>query len=198
MTIPTTLPPPPFQHLLTWLQTLKETPRSGWIRSGVNNPESIADHSFGVALLALFFSAEFSFEGDRSKLLSLALIHDLGEALIGDRIVFDSAEKTSQKQRDELAAFEVMEAHLNQKLPLSAMFRELEAGQTPESRLIRQLDKLEMLITALFYQNELSPERFEQFANSALKALEDPRLQQLATELLVARSEWPKRPEPQT
>ena len=42
--------PLPFLHLI---QALKHLPRTGWLRT-VENPESVASHSFRLALLGLF------------------------------------------------------------------------------------------------------------------------------------------------
>ncbi|MFN7146928.1 MAG: HD domain-containing protein, partial [Myxococcota bacterium] len=60
---------------------LKEVDRSGWTRIGVPHPESVAAHSWGVALLALLRCPP---ELDRHKLLAMAILHDLAEVRVGD------------------------------------------------------------------------------------------------------------------
>ena len=61
---------------------LKRLPRTGWVESGVPDPESVADHSFRVALLTLVLA---DLKGlDALKAVRMALIHDLGEAETGD------------------------------------------------------------------------------------------------------------------
>jgi 5'-deoxynucleotidase YfbR-like HD superfamily hydrolase len=57
------------------LKTLK---RAGWVRVGLPEPESVADHSFRVALLAVLFGPRLGLNGE--KLVRLALLHDLAEA----------------------------------------------------------------------------------------------------------------------
>src|SRR5262245_10336671 len=94
---------PTAQALLTLysqVAALKLLPRVGWLQRGVAGAESVADHTFGVAVLALLIgehadgrppnpgaaSAEAAGKPqiERGKLLAIALLHDLAEALIGD------------------------------------------------------------------------------------------------------------------
>src|SRR2546430_16075388 len=80
---------------------LKREPRKGWQKRVEGRVESVADHSFAVALLALH-------EGERrghdlEKILKLALIHDLEEAIIGDLTPMDKAHRgpiSVQRDRD--------------------------------------------------------------------------------------------------
>src|SRR5262245_57028480 len=75
---------------------LKATPRTGWIDRGVpvGEAESVADHSFRVALLA-WLAAHLAAADDPAldvdRVLALALIHDLAEALTGDLTPYDPA-----------------------------------------------------------------------------------------------------------
>src|SRR5512140_3852220 len=65
---------------------LKSVPRSGWVMHGVPEAESVADHTFGVAFVALALAQALGTDTplDRGKLLSTALLHDLAESLTGD------------------------------------------------------------------------------------------------------------------
>ena len=65
---------------------LKDVLRTGWVRSGVESPESVAAHSWGMAVLALKLCPS---ELDLLRVLQLCLVHDLPEA-----VVFDDEEKT--------------------------------------------------------------------------------------------------------
>ena len=61
---------------------LKEVERTGWVYKDIENPESVADHSFGVTVLAAYIDLpEYV---DREKLIKMALSHDFGECEIGD------------------------------------------------------------------------------------------------------------------
>ena len=87
------------QVLLNALK-LKETPRAGWINSGLKNVESVAAHSWGVSYLALILMPE---EMDKERILSMAIFHDLGEAIIGDITPADNITK-EEKHNLELNA----------------------------------------------------------------------------------------------
>jgi putative hydrolase of HD superfamily len=65
---------------------LKQLYRQGWLHKGISpqNCETVAEHSFCVALLALILADEYSVELDTAKVIRMALIHDLGEIYAGD------------------------------------------------------------------------------------------------------------------
>ena len=67
---------------------LKEVPRTGWLDRDipVEETESVADHSFGVAMLAWLLAPD---ELDRLRVVELALIHDLAESVVGDVTPYD-------------------------------------------------------------------------------------------------------------
>ncbi|MEU4428347.1 HD domain-containing protein [Actinoplanes sp. NPDC024001] len=62
--------------------TLKRTARSGWALARMANRESVADHSFRTALIAMTLAAMAGADPDRAA--TLALLHDLPEARLGD------------------------------------------------------------------------------------------------------------------
>lgn len=69
------------------LGNLKKLKRTGWVLRGVPNPESIADHSFRVALITFFLADELKKRGveiNPDKAVRIALLHDIGEARITD------------------------------------------------------------------------------------------------------------------
>ncbi len=65
--------------------SLKLTPRSGWFKIGIENPESVAEHSFRTAIIA-FILAEKSGENLETCLRAafLGLTHDLHESRTTD------------------------------------------------------------------------------------------------------------------
>jgi len=58
---------------------LKLVPRTGWLLRGVQPAESVADHTYGVALTALLLADLIAELVDRERLLILALLHDLAD-----------------------------------------------------------------------------------------------------------------------
>ena len=68
---------------------LKIMKRSGWISQvGINKPESVADHSFRCAILAMCIGDLLDL--DSGKLIRMMLLHDIHEAKTSD---FDSQSK---------------------------------------------------------------------------------------------------------
>ena len=91
-------------------QQLKHIRRQGWLDRGVNDAESSADHSWGVALLAWLLACDRP-DLNRDRVLLLGLVHDLPEAVAGDaedggdgkaeKIMRASLMDTLRKQFDE-------------------------------------------------------------------------------------------------
>ena len=56
---------------------LKRQKRTGWVLRGVPLPESVADHSYRMAMLAMICSVPGV---DSGRAVQIALVHDLAEA----------------------------------------------------------------------------------------------------------------------
>ena len=80
---------------------LKQLYRQGWLRRGVppERCESIAEHSFGVAVLALWL-AQAQPELDADKVVRMALLHDLGEVYAGDIVPSDGVSEGEKHRRE--------------------------------------------------------------------------------------------------
>lgn len=128
-------------NLLEMLE-LKQLSRTGWVRSGVENPESVAAHSWGMAVLALRLAPK---ELNLERVLSLCLVHDLPEVRIGDLTPHDD---TSNKAELEHKAMSDMAPQW------LSLFEEYEAGETAEAKFVKQIDKLDMGLQAIMYQTK--------------------------------------------
>ena len=128
-------------NLLEMLE-LKQLSRTGWVRSGVENPESVAAHSWGMAVLALRLAPK---ELNLERVLSLCLVHDLPEVRIGDLTPYDD---TSNKAELEHKAMSDMAPQW------LSLFNEYEAGETAEAKFVKQIDKLDMGLQAIMYQTK--------------------------------------------
>ena len=131
--------------------TLKHVDRAGWKRVGIKEPESVAAHSWGLALLCIELAPK---ELDMERVLSLALIHDLPEVRVGDITPHDGIPK-AEKQKLELEAAQKL-------LPpkFYVLWLEYEKNQTPEAQFVHQIDKLEMLIQAENYAKNVDTSEF--------------------------------------
>ncbi len=132
------------------LDALADLPRTGWLLRGVRPCESIADHSFGVALVAMLLTDALRAEGhgvDGERVLRMALVHDAPEARTGD---VPMPVKTAEAERaldrvDERLARELLPAEL------LADWAEAEAAESLEARIVKAADKLQMMIKAHAY-----------------------------------------------
>lgn len=90
--------------------SLKLTPRSGWLKIGIENPESVAEHSFRTAIIS-FLIAKKSGENLEKCLRSafLALIHDLHETRTMDlhKIAKRYVKVDDEKLENETMRFEI-------------------------------------------------------------------------------------------
>jgi putative hydrolase of HD superfamily len=156
---------------------LKVEPRKGWQRKVEGRVESVADHSFGVALLALY-------EGERrghdlEKILKLALIHDLEEAITGDLTPKDKARLGRTKvQKVREAAIRELVSKLPAKSRASylGLWTDLRERRSKEARLVHQLDKVEMAFQANEYGKIKGQRKMRDFYESASKETSDPVL----------------------
>lgn len=158
---------------------LKKIKRIGWsMRVGIKNAESVADHTFRAALMAMVIADLKKL--DTEKVIRMALIHDLGEAIIGD---WDALQtkldgKVEEKQRKENEALGKILALLPEELreKYTEIWEELVKGETPESRLFKQVDRLEVLLQAVEYEKEgYEKEKFAAFWG-AKRSLKDADL----------------------
>ncbi|WP_175835294.1 HD domain-containing protein [Burkholderia anthina] len=125
-------------------ERLKDVLRSGHTSSG--RPESTAEHSWRLCLMALVFADALP-NVDTLKLLKLCVVHDLGEALHGDIPAIEQTahpDKSMQERDDLLTLTADLDRTLRDKIV--ALWDEYEAAASPEARAAKALDKLETIL----------------------------------------------------
>ena len=129
---------------------LKRVKRSGWWIAGIDDPESVAEHSFRTAIIAYILG---QLEGvDPERVALMALFHDVGETRISDlhRI---AQRYLNRKEVDQKVMKEQLE-----KLPdevashLKSLFSEMEDPSSIEAKVAHDADILECLLQAREYQ----------------------------------------------
>jgi len=163
------------------IHPLDRVARAGYVLRGVAEPENVAAHSHSVSLMTLLFVDEYPDHFDRDKALTMALIHDLSEARLMD-IPMPAADAHLKQAKNDaeqgiieelFAEFDHRYAHYHQEL--------LDAA-TPEARLIRGLDKAQMMVKIWMYQREqrgrlhefwLNPKNFNDFGVEPVNRLFD-------------------------
>jgi putative hydrolase of HD superfamily len=128
---------------------LKQTPRAGWLIAGVRDPESVAEHSFRVGVLAYVLAVMEGANPDRAA--ALALFHDVPEARTTD---LHSVAKPHVQVTPDPGVIELQTAHLPGDLaaPIRALIAEFAAKVTLEALCAKDADKLECLLQAREYQ----------------------------------------------
>ena len=133
------------EELLSVLHTanrLKDTTRHCWTPG--NRHESVADHSWRLALTAFFLRDEFP-ETDMDKVIKMCLIHDLGECFTGDIPSFLKSGGDEERERSALETW-VASLPAPYSVELKTLYAEMDALETDEARLYKALDKLEAVI----------------------------------------------------
>jgi len=137
------------------LEILQRLPRAGFVMSGVTAPQTVAAHSFGVALWCLMLMERVDAPAtlDRAKVLTMAVLHELAEArltdiphparlYLGEQVVSDAERRVVD---DMLAACPAY---------WRAIWHEFEDGATLEARLVKAADKLELMHRILMYEQQ--------------------------------------------
>jgi putative hydrolase of HD superfamily len=165
----------------------KTIERKGYIADG-SRRENDAEHTWHMGLFALLLHKELGFDVDLGRVLTLILVHDLVEIHAGDTYAYDDVGCAGQAER-EIAAAERLFAELPADLGASLhdWWREFEAGETPEARLAKAVDRLQGFAQnynsggRAWRENGISRERTYQ--RTSLPMAVDPALKVLVEEL---------------
>lgn len=146
---------------------LKHLFRQGWLRVGIPEArcESVAEHSFAVALLALFVAEERFPDLDAGKVVKIALLHDLAEAYAGDITMHDGVSK-EDKERLEREGMAKLFAGVPGGERYVALWEEYEAQSSREAVLVKQMDRLEMALQGCVYEHQLGLDLSQFFASA--------------------------------
>ena len=159
--------------LLLEALSLKNLPRTGWVLRGAPR-ESVAEHTYGVAMIALVLSRMEKLPAkDEHALLRIALLHDLHEARIGDLVPSQNA-----RIRPD-------EAKVEREMLTGTLFEKetgLLSGKRASARvmlLAKDADRLDMLFRAVENRNGGSA-RMQEFIDSALSQIKSRSGRKLA------------------
>jgi len=135
---------------------LKRIPRSGWWYYGIEEPESVADHTFGVLIWTYVLVRYLQKEGynvDMEKALLIALFHEIGEAKLGDLHLearkYLGEEKISEAERKAVNDISSLISNGSEIYRLWNLF---ETRESVEAKVVRAADKLELLFQVLLYE----------------------------------------------
>jgi putative hydrolase of HD superfamily len=166
---------------------LKSLKRAGWVREGMPDPESVAEHTFRVCLLVVFLGKELKVSVD--KLLKMAVLHDIEEAATKDPVTQRGAEDVDDHDHESekhIVKDLVSEASAPQEL--YQLWKEHlgkdTKGGSREADILYQLGKIATVWQALEYELDgADPKRLDEFWENARKHTKEQLLANLLDSL---------------
>lgn len=172
---------------LMLLQQLKLTKRTGWVRKNVQGPESIADHMYRMSMMALIATDS---SVDVNRCIKMALVHDVAEAIVGD-ITPHCGVSDMDKHQLELQAVgrikQMLGEHTAAAREVESLWLEYEAASSPEALLVKDFDKLEMIVTAFQYEQAQPGMVLDEFFKSTAGRFKTETGKAWAEELVARR-----------
>ena len=163
---------------------LKNISRQGWVdKLSLKHPESVADHSYSMAIMGMAISDLENYNSE--KISKMILLHDLAESKIGDYTPNQISKEN--KVKIENNAYDEMISALPEsiKLQYAQIWEEYQKHESPESKIVHQIDKLEMALQAKMYQKDgSSKEAVESFFKSAEEGITHPKLREILNQIL--------------
>lgn len=199
-------------RLFDQLQSLKRLPRTGWLDRGVpaEAVESVADHTLLSTLIAWQVASDDP-ALDADRVLKLALIHDLAEAIVGDEPPYAATDvppredlpalreffsRRHLRSPENIAAKRVAEheaaTQLQSLMPdgggdeFAALWDEVERQESPESRFVKEVDRLEAFLQSRQYGRNDPDLPLFGFTDMAMKEVHHPVLAAIRDAVLDA------------
>ena len=162
---------------------LKNVIRTGWKNWNVERErvESVAEHIFGVQMLAIAMKSEYEYDIDIMKVVFMLAVHELGEIVIGDLTMFEIS-KEEKAKREKEAVHKILCGLLDGK-EIENLFTEFDSHSTKEAMFAYQCDKLECDLQSKLYDEEGCVDLNKQESNDLLE-------NELVKKLLSEEKSW--------
>ncbi len=198
-------------NLLKKVGTLKEKPRRGWVIHGIDNPETTAEHIFHTTFLVWIIGKRKDIDLERA--IKMALIHDICEVYAPDITPSDTKGLSEENiERNEILHEKLNKGYptteqrkkmetIKKNLENDAMGKLLEGTEgdlekevwdlwneyegmvTPESKFVKQVDRIINLFQGLEYHKEYENIEYELWIKRAKEVIDDPDLLKLLEEI---------------
>lgn len=118
-------------------------------RMSDNNQQAVASHSWNMAMMAVAMEPYFTRKYDMEKVLKLCVLHDLPEAIAHDVPLHqqDDACRMEKSMQEACAVRKIMD--MIQNPDVEDCFDEYEKRVSPESKLVKALDRLDTTVQHL-------------------------------------------------
>lgn len=119
----------------------------------VSEPETVSGHMYRMAIMSFLFDAEDGV--NRDHVIKMSLVHDMAESVVGDLTPHCGVSDGDKHQR-EVAAMEKFRSLVGQKAgpEMYNLFMEYEEQKTKEAKLVKDLDKFDMILQAFEYETD--------------------------------------------
>ena len=136
------------------MEILQRLKRTGYIMSGVTEPQTVGSHTFGVSLWCLLLLERMADKDavDVKKLLRMAVLHEVGEARISD-IPMPARHYLGDDAVSQAEGRAVQDMLKHFPADWYATWQEFEECETREARIVKAADKLELMHKILCYEN---------------------------------------------
>lgn len=161
---------------------LKNIPRQGWIEKlNIEKPESVSDHTFSLSIMAMIYSDIQKL--DTLRVLKMSLLHDIVESITGDL----TPEQITKEEKIllENKTFRDIIKQLPKEFSneFLKIWEEFQENLTAESKLVHDLDKLEMALQAKIYEKK-GFKNITSFFNSAEKQIQNKELKEMFRKII--------------
>ncbi|XP_048387141.2 HD domain-containing protein 2 isoform X1 [Stegostoma tigrinum] len=166
---------------------LKRVPRTGWVYRNVKKPESVSDHMYRMAVMALLTEDQ---KLNKDRCIKLALVHDMAECIVGDIAPADNISKVEKHRREE-EAMKHLTGLLSDEVgkEVLGLWEEYENQSSVEAKYVKELDQFEMIVQAFEYEElEQRPGQLQDFYDSTKEKFHHPEILQLVATLNAERN----------
>ncbi|BFF95125.1 uncharacterized protein DMAD_12598 [Drosophila madeirensis] len=165
---------------------LKHTKRTGWVLRDVNDCESISGHMYRMSMLTFLLDGS---EGlNQIRCMELALVHDLAESLVGDITPFCGVSKEEKRAMEFKAMEDICKLIEPRGKRIMELFEEYEHAESAESRFVKDLDRLDMVMQAFEYEKrDNCLLKHQEFFDSTEGKFNHPFVKKLVNEIYEQR-----------
>lgn len=161
-------------------QALQELKRTGWVNRGVENPESVKEHTESLIALAYELSGHLT-EEENEELVEMLEVHDWPEAIHGDEVILELNPDDRKALKDikfenERRALQIICADLPNGTEIMDLWLRFETSDDPAAVFGRELDKYQAVEKALDYEEEQRIELFNEFLTYSINFIHHPVL----------------------
>jgi putative hydrolase of HD superfamily len=168
-------------------ELLQDLKRTGWVNRGVENPESVKEHTIALLNLAIELFPQLT-EEEQNGLLEMLEVHDWPEAIHGDEVILelhpdDRKALKDVKFENEKRALENICKDIPNGEEIVQLWLRFETATDSAAVFARQLDKYQAVEKALEYEQAQGIPLFKEFLDYSVNFIHHPVLLQRLEQL---------------